>query len=249
MAQQAQTLALVRKLLDKKTEDKFISWENAPGGIATLGRAIGPLGSVFRLIQNIPSGSEAYQRLGDKVRPKYLMVRGFVAINFPVPVETAARVRILAVSDKSNKNASPIVNPGPPLGALLNDNLLALAPSVAHGYRGFPDDDNSQVNLDQFTLYHDKHYDLIQAGKTPAASPPIQGTGAMVVYKYFKMKIKCPAVLDFTDSNGDFPTNFCPYLLMGYSYPEGWSLPPADPDPLANQVRWYVRSTLVYEDA
>lgn len=249
MSQKAQTLALVRKLIDRKTEDKFISWENAPGGWTTLGRAIGNVGSIIQLINQIQEGPASYQRLGDKIRPKYLLVKGFVAINSTILVETAARVRLMVVSNKSAKNANPAVAPALPLGALLNDNLVSLAPSVAHGYRGNPDDDNSMINTEQFIAHGDKHYDLVQAGKTPAVVPPIQGTGAMVVYKYFKFKVKCPASLTFTDSNGDYPTNFSPFLLMGYSYPEGWSFPVADPDPLAGQVRIYARSTLFYEDA
>lgn len=251
MSQRAQTLALVRKLIDRKTEDKFISWENAPGGTTTTARSIGvsSLGSVIPLIRDIQNGPESYQRLGDKVRPKYLMVRGYIAINNTVPVETAARVRIMVVSNKSVKNASPLVAPisSLPLGALLNDNLASSAPSVAHGFRGIADDDTASINSEQFVTHSDKHYDLVQAGKT--AAPPIQGTGAMSVYRYFKIKVKCLAALDFTDPNGDYPTNFAPFLLMGYSYPEGWGFPVLDPDPLGNQIRIYVRSTLYYEDA
>lgn len=249
MSQKAQTLALVRKLIDRKTEDKFISWENALGGQVTLGRAIGTTGSVIQLVNEIQEGPASYQRLGDKIRPKYLLVKGYVAINTLIPVETAVRIRLLVVSNKSAKNSNPAVAPALPLGALLNDNLVSLAPSVAHGYRGYADDDNSMVNTEQFIAHGDKHFDLVQAGKTPAGAPPIQGTGAMVMYKYFKFKVKCPASLTFTDPNGDWPTNFSPFLLMGYSYPEGWSIPPADPDPLAGQVRIYARSTLFYEDA
>lgn len=248
MSQRAQTLALVRKLIDRKTEDKFISWENAPGGTTTTGRVIGSIGSVIPLIREIQEGPASYQRLGDKIRPKYLMVRGYIAINNTVPVETAARVRLMVVSNKSSKNSNPAVAPALPLGALLNDNLASAAPSVAHGYRGIADDDTSPVNSEQFVTHSDKHYDLIQAGKNPAVAPAL-GTGAMSVYRYFKIKVKCPAALDFTDPNGDYPTNFAPFLLMGYSYPEGWGFPVLDPDPLAGQIRIYARSTLYYEDA
>lgn len=249
MSQKAQTLALVRKLIDRRTEDKFISWENAPGGTTTTGRAVGSSGSVIQLVNEIQEGPASYQRLGDKIRPKYLLVKGFVAINNTVPVETAARVRLMVVSNKSQKNGNPLIAGGLPLGALLNDNLVSLAPSVAHNYRGYPDDDNSMINTEQFIVHGDKHYDLIQAGKTPAGNPPILGTGAMSVYRYFKFKVKCPASFNFTDPNGDWVTNFSPFLLMGYSYPEGWGFPPATPDPLAGQVRIYARSTLFFEDA
>lgn len=237
----------MRKLIDRRTEDKFISWQNFDNGLSPGGRAIGSPATVYPLIQQIQEGPASYQRLGDKIRPKYLLVRGYVAIQSTVPVETAARVRLMIVSNKSDRNSNPAVAAALPLGALLNDNLVSLAPSVAHGYRGFASDDNSSLNTEQFIGHADKHFDLVQAGKT--AAPPIQGTGAMSVYRYFKIKVKCPASLNFTDPNGDYPTNFCPYLLIGYSYPEGWSFPPADPDPLSGQIRIYWRSTLYFEDA
>lgn len=248
MSQKAQTLALVRKLIDRKTEDKFISWENAPGvGWTTTGRTIGSVGSVIPLIREIQEGPASYQRLGDKVRPKYLIVRGFIAIDKVVPVETAVRVRLLVVSSKSDKNSNPVVAAALPLGALLNDNLAAAAPTVAHNFRGTPADDCSPVNTEQFISHSDKHYDLVLAGKN--MGPPTLATGAMSVYRYFKIKVKCPAALNFTDPNGDYPTNFAPQLLMGYSYPESWGYPVLDPDPLAGQVRIYARSTLYFEDA
>lgn len=237
----------MRKLIDRRTEDKFISWENAPNGAVTSGRAIGSLGSVVPLLQDIAEGSASYERLGDKIRPKYLLVRGYIAINSAVPVETAARCRIMVVSNKSDKNSNPAVAAALPLGALLNDNLASLIPSVSHGYRGIASDDNSSVNTEQFIAHSDKHYDLVLAGKN--MGPPVLGTGAMSVYRYFKIKVKCPASLNFTDANGNFATNFSPQLLFGYSYPEGWGYPVADPDPLAGQIRLYVRSTLFYEDA
>lgn len=248
MSQKAQTLALVRKLIDKRTEDKFISWENAPGvGWYTTGRAIGSVGSVIPLIREIQNGDDSYQRLGDKIRPKYLIVRGFIAIDKLVNVETAVRVRLMVVSNKSDKNANPAVAAALPLGALLNDNLAASAPALAHGFTGTPADDCSSINSAQFIAHSDKHYDLVLAGKN--MGPPTLGTGAMAVYRYFKIKVKCPASLTFTDPNGDYPTNFAPTLLMGYSYPESWGFPVADPDPLAGQVRIYARSTLYYDDA
>jgi len=186
------------------------------------------------IIGQIGQGTTAESRLGDRINPRRLKVKGVVAITPGVQTTTQALyVRILILAQKNVKVGSAI-------GAGI-DTAHMLKPSIAGtpevSYSGTAFNINDPVNTDLFRVYMDKTIKL-----SPATNTTVQNDKGYSRWSYtFK---KMPSALTYDQGNGDWANNFAPFYCLGYAYSDGTA-----PDVATLRVTSSCQSLLQFEDA
>jgi len=188
---------------------------------------------VVPIVQSIPEGTSSLTRLGDRIKPKSLKVRGVVGLNpdyNPNNKPMIVSVYILAAKDKKTNS---LVTAGAGLADLLKPNI--------GGTEQVPWDGTTlrstyPVNTDKFRVYMAKQFRL---------APGSLGGGTRE-FDFFKWKYTfkdLPASLTFDEANGDDANNFAPFLAIGWCYTDG-SATDVTPRLTSN-----CSSILSYEDA
>lgn len=191
----------------------------------------------YSILKDIPEGNASNQRDGDRVKPKFLMVRGDISINPGYNPDTRViYARVIIASQKNTKQSAAGVVAG-----IDTDHLLRTGDATVGAetnYDGSLVHARYRVNDNKFKVYYDKTFELCP---TSAASGfPLTNNQA-----YFQFgTTKLPAFLSFDEGGGDYPNNFAPFIAIGYSYADG-----GVPDTLNSRLITKVSSVLVYEDA
>lgn len=189
---------------------------------------------MYPLVQQIVEGTANYEREGDRIKPKSLVVKGSISLNPDFNPNTSPMyVRVIIAQQKNVRSTSNF----PSL-----DSAHLLKPSLAAGpeqpFFGNEVELAYPVNRDLFRVYMDKVF-LI----TPAAAATGQSRlGAQKRWSYrFK---QLPASLTYDEGNGDYANNFAPFVALGYAYADGNSV-----DVLGTRIQHSVYSQLSFEDA
>lgn len=223
-------MKLMRTMIGKEAENKqrgFIV-ENGVLHNAPISDA-----DVVPIVQSIPEGTSSLTRLGDRIKPKSLSVRGVVGLNpdyNPDNKPMIVSVYILAAKDKKT---NALVAAGAGLADLLKPNI--------GGTEQVPWDGTTlrstyPPNTGKFRVYMAKQFRLC----------PGSLAGGTREFDFFKWKYtfkELPANLTFDEANGDDPNNFAPFLAIGWCYADG-SAPPVIPRLIS-----HCSSVLQYEDA
>lgn len=223
-------IKLVRTLIDRDTENKEVGWlveqTSHNSAIST--------NDCYSIIQNLPEGTTGETRLGDRIKPKRLEVRGVVSLDPAFQPDTKPLyVRVIIATQKDVKLA------GSTVGAIDTDHLLRAAnggaPEVP--FSGNRLELTYPVNNNKFRVYMDKTFLLCP---TSAAS------GFPLTNAQFKFKkvIKTPATLTYDSGSGDYNNNFAPFIAIGYAYADRTA-----PDTITTRVSTSVHSILSFEDA
>lgn len=225
----AQVITLMRKMLDKNTENKEIGFNVE----ATTHNSAITNADLVPIIPEIASGTDSQTRLGDRVKPTSLIVKGVVSMA-DNPDTKPLYVRVLILSQKDVKVGSAVGTATDP--AHLLRPAIAGAPEVA--WTGTRPELNYFVNDNKFKVYMDKKFLL-----TPSSSA--SGVPQVGSQFTFQKKFKSlPAHLSFDEGNGDWPNNFAPFFAIGYCYADG-----SAPDTVATRISTNIYSRLTYEDA
>jgi len=234
--QKAQTLQLVKRMISKDAENKSVGYvaeqsilHNSPITSADCEPLVSP----------IEQGVDQFQRIGDKIKPKSLAVRGTLALNGSsltggytnVPLQ----VRVLILSQKDIKVGSQILAGGVDTAHLLEPNLPGVNET---DFSGTTVNALLPVNKDLFRVYMDKTFTL--CGPQPEGTEAVNRFCVNWSYRFKKL----PASLTWDNGNGDYCNNFAPFVAIGYSFPDGSS-----PDNLVRRLVSTVYSRLDYEDA
>lgn len=217
--------------MDKNTENKEIGWTVEE---ARHNSAIG-VGDCYSIINAIPEGTDGQSRLGDKIKPKSLTVKGVIALDPDFQPDTKPMyVRVIIASQKDVKVAGTTAV-SVDAGHLLRPGDTA-SPEVA--FDGNRMRLNYPVNDNKFRVYMDKVYLLCPTAS--ASGFPL--THAQIRFqKKFK---QLPASLIYDAGNGDYNNNFAPFIAVGYAYADN-----SAPDVLATRVNTSIHSKLAFEDA
>lgn len=207
--------AIAKAVVKRETEDKFVSTE----GAVLFNSSITSSSECYPMIPQISVGTGDYQRIGDKVRGKYLYVKGYLQYNLNylefsqgtqyLPPVTA---RVMILSQKNIKVGSD-VSSRVDVAHLLKDNV---ATGTARPYNGGILDNLAPINKDLFKVHMDKKIRLnwVQRGDQSNAGDTGYGVGNDRT-KYFTCRIKLPATMTFDDGNLDWPNNVAPFLCFG----------------------------------
>jgi len=238
--------AIAKAAVSKAAEDKFISVQT----VTTHNSTITTPAECYAMVPQVTQGVGDYQRIGDKIRGKYLYIKGYVQYDFTV-LDTLissqsvylppATVRVMILSQKNVKVGSA-VSTSVDVNHLLKDNV---ATGTARAYNSSVFDNVAPINKDLFTVHMDRKIKLNFISSNSLA--PVSGQVAVVGNdrtKYFSCRIKCPASLKFDDGNGNWPNSFAPFLCLGAVNDDGTA-----PWSLTTPYRLTAMSTLYFEDS
>lgn len=227
-------------MLAKNIENKRIGntieysvQHNSPIGSAdckAIVPAIPPIGAGGGVTSNS-------QRIGDRVKPKALVVKGVVSLQLATPVQRDVYVRVIIAAQKSIKVGAQVN-----AGNVDTDHLLR--PSYPGAgldqapFSGYTMDLEYQVNKDLFHVYMDKIIKL-----HACAEGGVESLGRYSARWSYKFK-KLPSTFTFDEGTGDWPNNFAPFHAIGYAYSDG-TAPDTVATPLVNNTYSY----LEFEDA
>lgn len=218
-------------MMDKRIEDKEITFRCQPATPHNSAIGVNDYASV---LGQIPNGVLDFQRIGDKIMPKYLRVTGKVGIDVSsMTLNAPIEVRVIAFTQQGLTDYSNT-------GSLADPSDLLRGPGgTLVPYDGTIGNHLLPINKVGFRKYFDKKFKLniIDAQTTG------QGVATTSSSASFSFKIKCPKYLKF-DAGVNWPNNFAPYLAVGFCY-----LDQATPAVVVTPVVCDAVASLVFEDA
>lgn len=231
----------VKTALRKESETKFVSVKQD----LSFNSSINAATECYPIMPAITQGDDDFERIGDKVRGRWLVLKGHIQYNAAyintigannyVPPST---VRVLVLSQR-NIRSNAQVQTLADVAHLLKDNV---ATGTGRAYVGTMTDNLAPINKDLFKVHLDRKVRMKAIYQTTDGT----GTGSWVGLPthYFTCRIKLPATLYFDDTNGGNPNNFAPFFCLGSVLDDG-SSPYSVQTPY--RVTWL--STAYFEDA
>lgn len=233
--------AIVR-VFHKQQEDKYASvypgagavvnpgtpWSGNPGAaIFQTPNILNNVGvaTIHPLLPAVQQGVASFQRIGDRISPKSLVVKFTVTVNpAVVPVEDLY-CRLFCLSDKSIKEttllvASP-VNPGTPIETELFDN----GDGTYVGFSGYPRDISMRVNRNRYTVHHDRLIKITKGqgdlGNIPNVYQGNMTFASPLMSHELTLRVPLPKTLNYAQNNFQYPTNAAPFWCLGFIQPSG----------------------------
>lgn len=241
--------AVAKKVIASQTEDKYVAYTlqpappGTPGYPISFNAAITTGSELYPLLPPLLNGVSSYQRVGDRVRPTRFTVDVIVSANGGLTSSQLNMVRLFLISDKSYGNWDDVRTNTPITTELLNSG------TGTQGFTGIPASLMMPVNTEKYKVHHDKILQVrAGTGQTPNSSNSYVGTQTFVgTQQAWKLRfvIPTPAVLKYSGFNDPYPSNFAPFICLGYIQPDG----NASPDNLITRVQMLYRSHLWFEDA
>lgn len=237
----------IKQVVNSLSETKQ-AYYSSGNTLTMFNSGIDAVGDLQQLVPNMSNGTEDNQRIGQQVRAKSLNIRGYIKLNVN-DVNDSTRlpnviVRMMVVSMKTAPNFNEAQAQAPKVATLLKKG------GTTTTFSGILSDINAPINTDVFTVHHDRKFYLNQSYvNATGVSPPstVLSQDIKNTVKFFNLTVKCKnKVLKYDEdvSSDLLPTNFAPFLLLGYSYLDG-----STPDTLSTNVGLQYISTLNYEDA
>lgn len=214
----AGVMSVVRRLLSKKAENHLVGTQVEANVLHNS--AIGPADCQPLIPEIAPmndaAGNTSQLRVGDRITPKVLKVKGLLSLNFGAtpPVSRAdIYARVIIATQKDVKTGAQIGAGAVDTGTLLRPGFGATADQVP--FNGHPQELMYDINRDKFHVYYDKVIKLTQVAETSVEANP--RFSAMWKYNFKKL----PSTLTYDESNGDWCNNFAPFVCIGYAYSDG----------------------------
>lgn len=236
----------VKQIVHSLTEDKH-AYTTSGNALVKFNSTIDAVGDYQPIVPAIGQGSAENQRIGQRIIAKSLKIRGFVKldineVNDGSKLPTVA-VRLMVISMKHKPSYAEVTASATPLGTLLKKG------GTTTGFLGTLSDLHAPINTDVFTVHHDKKFYLRQdfvnvTGPSPPTTILAQDISKTI--KFFNLSVKCKGrklMYDEDVSSDSFPVNFCPFLVLGYTYLDGSAA-----DILDTKVGLSYDSQLTYED-
>lgn len=216
---------MVKKIVTGMNEKKFVAIAptvSNPGTAVPFTQAI-TLGQCYPLLPVTAQGTAAENRIGDRLRPKSLVVHFTVSVN-PAGSTLASSndmlARLLILEDRSLKGLIYLGN------TPITTELLDPGNGTFTGFTGLPNDVNQRINNNRYKVIRDKSIRVSNGnGQLPGAYnvTPYVGTQTFIApgqIHQFSIRIKCPKVLKYETEAATWPSNFAPFFCMGYVTPQ-----------------------------
>lgn len=219
--------------MDEKVEDKHLitTLENLQ-----LHNSAISSGDVISIMPVPVLGTNDYNRIGAKITPKYLVVKGTISvIRAGMVINRPIGLRVIAFNQRDVKSYTAS-------GSVQTGALLRSANGGSQSYDGTLLNHLLPLNDELFSRISDKTYKLDQQSSNGTGGD-FEGTNTRTSVIAFSFKVKCPKTLKF-DNTSAFPNNHAPFMAVGYCFLDGTS---ADITSTNVQVTSYAH--LKYEDA
>lgn len=192
------------------------------------------------VIMQIAQGVDSSMRVGDRVTPKSLHVKGVLALNPAVESSVTQTIyaRVVILAQKDIKSGAEILSGGVDAGALLRAGYGSSGNEIQ--FTGVTQQLNMPINTELFRVYMDRTFKLItqSTGGNPQANPHDS-----VRWSYTFTKKHLPSSFHFDEGNGNWPNNFAPFVAIGYAYADGTA-----PDTITTELISNVYTQLKFED-
>lgn len=231
----------MKKLLGRKTENKAVGWVvegNVSHNSGVTAADCYPLVQDIGQLDVTTGINSAVQRIGDKIQPKSLKVRGCISVKTGQLTSQVLYVRVMILAQKDIKVSSQVTAGSVNANALLRPMLNTGPPAADEAqYTGSTQTSLYPINTDLFRVYMDKTFKL-----SPAQNLTVENPGGAFRWGYdFK---QLPANLTYDSGNGNFANNFAPFVAIGYCYADG-----TVPDVATTRIVSNTYSLLTFEDA
>lgn len=203
---------VVKRVLGRQAETKHAG-QNVVD--AAFNSSISGANECYPILPTVAEGTDGNQRIGDRIRPKYLIVKGHLQYdhafqgNFAPP----STVRVMILTQRNIKVSSD-VSSRVDTSHLLKDNINT---DVGRAYSGTIFDNLAPINKDLFSVLMDRKFKMLPQLYTGLGNTQDTNTktlsGTQKTYTFTK-KIKCPATLYYDDGNTT-ANNFAPFVCMG----------------------------------
>jgi len=231
----------VRRILSRNAENKLIGKQveaNVLHNSAISSADCEPVIMEVEQMTTTSGSSTAQLRVGDRITPKALKVKGLLSLNFDVtPPMSRADIyaRVIIASQKDVKTGAQVLAGNVDTAALLRPGFGATADQVP--FNGHPQELMYDINKDKFRVYMDKIIKFTQVAETSVEAIPRYSARWSYTFK------QLPANLTYDENNGDWCNNFAPFVAIGYAYSDGQAA-----DTVGTKLRSNIYSQLQFED-
>lgn len=236
----------VVSVIKSQAEDKaaFFTTGNS---LVNFDSQITGVADMLQLVPNISVGSDNNQRVGDTVTAKSLTVSGymkFLPSNLSANTKAPSVIaRVMVLSTKYRQNFNDVTGSTSPLQNLLKKG------GTTSSFGGNLSDIYAPVNTSLFTVHHDRKFYLNQSYMAPVGVSAPSATVASDIkntVKFFKFAVRCrnKKLRYDTGVGSDVqPTNWAPFMVIGYAYLDGSS-----PDTVGTNMGINYSTNFYYED-
>lgn len=242
----------VKKIISGVAETKQAHY-NYGNTLTNFNSGISGTLDMLQVIPNIDKGDDDNQRSGDQITAKTLTISGHIKLYPPTQVSgtypnqpkisnITCRLMILSMKKAGSYD----------MATAANGNLTSLLRKggTNTAFTGVISDLYSPINRELFTVHEDRLINLSQSyvfyPQATAQTSSCVAIDEKDSVRFFKKSLKIRNKIfryDPTTSGGILPTNYGPFLVMGYVYTDG-----SGADTLNTQIGMTYISTLNYED-
>lgn len=242
---------VVNRAIHRKMENKYASVTLDPTQIPAV-IDDNSVVSIFPIMPSIGRGSASMNRLGDRISPRWMEIRGWVTLDMNDTNQDYDRVVVRLILGKAKKAplytdaandiinspgsnwASELIHFGTSAGTF-NGTLFALQSPVNKGVF-------TTMAERRMTLTRPRFYDAPLVG-----SDSFRYSGNST--RFFRIRVKCPKQFMYRAPNVNtaIPENFAPVLCAGYTLLNGST--PASPPLAPTPVTLSFTTRLTFEDA
>lgn len=242
----------VARQIHLNAENKYAAYIQRPTDIKPV---IGDIQTVnlLRVVPSVPKGTDVNQRVGNKITPRYMSIRGYVSLDMSGVDADYDKIMIRLILGFPKRyplypNAVQQITNAP--GANWTNLLMDFGTGMSK-FAGTLDSLQAPVNRGVFTVKAQKYIRLTRPRFYDAAlvgSDAFRYSGNAV--KFFSMKVRCPKTFNYESvgNNDLYPTNFDPVLCAGYTLLNG-ATPPVPDATAPKPVTISFTTRLHYEDA
>lgn len=238
--------AQVKALVAAPAETKYVSealyqmnGATIPGAWIGFSSAITGVGEIYAGMPHISQGTDDHNRIGNQINPKRLRIKLDIACKyFP---DTSARDRTVHVFVLTAKSVKSLDNyTSIPITQLLDrGNGTKTTFDGTQFHAQFP------VNTSEFTVLKHKAMRMVQgfglansvpgvdAGSTDGVISPAHS------YARIALNVKTPAKFKYDRASQTFPTNYAPFLVIGFTHNNSNGVAPSDFVQVLGQTQLY----------
>lgn len=238
---------IAQKVVNKNIEDKVMYQSTSESALVNFNSTISSTGDYLQLIPNCTSNTDENGRVGDELTVKKFEVKGYIRFNPVFNMSTAdpkacqVGIRMMILSLKKTTSWDLVTGSATPLNSLLRRGGTTV------GFSGQIADLHNDINTDLFTVHHNKVFYMCQQFVGNSSTTGWFSSEIKDQIKFFKFTMKCKnKKLQYDDdtNSGLLPTNYAPFMLLGYSYLNGSAA-----DTVSTNLGLQLQSYIYYQDA
>lgn len=238
---------IAQKVVNKNVEDKVMYQSTSESALVNFNSTISNIGDYMQLIPNCTSNADENGRVGDELTVKKFEVKGYIRFNPVFNMSTAdpkacqVGVRMMILSLKKTASWDLVTSTSTPLNSLLRRGGTTV------GFSGQIADLHNDINTDLFTVHHNKVFYMSQQFVGNSSTTGWFSSEIKDQIRFFKFSMKCKnkkLIYDDDTNSGLLPTNYAPFMLLGYSFLNGSAA-----DTVSTNLGLQLQSYIYYQDA